>query len=1495
MHRLDRLSGLMACVVVAVIFALSATASAQVFNGPGVNVNLPAGTPGHLETLNVAGAPTDVQAFRVTLNFTHDWIADLVVYLLPPGVDWVGPVDGNNVPAGAILLFEEHGGGTQDMVNTVITGSADGLYNAANGSITLGAGPFTGTFTCTDDAAFNTIYGTDGNGQWQLAVWDVFDLADDGILNSWSIEFGVSQTPSITVTANGNPVASGTPIAVAAGATLDSLNLQIGVSDPQNDNVSVAATVTGMTFEGLVETEFESAAAATPYTLSPATGRFIASNALISVALVADDGNANVTNFNLQFQVSNGLVSLQNFASASTPQAIPDSPNDGLINSITVAGGPSSIWAMRVNMDITHTFDGDLHVWLLPPGVTWGALPVRPNNQPAGAVELVTDFGGGGDNFTNTRFTSPTDPHFAVANQQSITAGVAPFTGTFTPEGSAAFQNLYGTNANGTWSLVVIDDFGSDFGTLNSWSIDLYDGSAPAVTVTVNGNAINSGATVNMPLGTTLASMNLQIGVDDGNAENTSLEAAILGVTTEGILTAEFEAAAGAVPYVVNPTTGTFNVANADIEILVVAEDATGNRAPFTFTIHVTADPISVLVNGLAISDGATVDVPFLGTLAAQNIQIRVYDAQNDPTSVAATITGITTEGIDELEFESAAQAPIYTISPTTGTFNVGGATIAVVLISDDGNGNVFQFDFTLQVGANQAPTIAVTAGGNPVTNGGTINAGFLTSLSALNLAIGIDDPESSNTFVTATFGGVTTEGLVQGEFESAAAGVPYSLTPNTGTFNAANATITVQLTAEDAQGVQATFNFTIQVGANQPPTITAVANGNPLTSGSTINVDFNSTLAALALGFTVADPDGGNISLSAVVAGVTTEGIVNAEFTNAAAAGPYTVNPTTGTFNVPGATINVTLTADDGSGGTVNFAVTFFVNRRPTFAVTRNGGVVVSNGGTIDVAANSAFSAVGLAITVNDPDGDDTAITAAITGMTTEGLLQAEFENAQAAVPYTINPTTGTFNVGSATIVVTLTATDATGNQDTFSVTFQVTAVGGGTAPTITSTAPTAGLVGATFTYTITATGAPTPNISVTGLPAWLTFDVATGTISGTPAAGNVGTTPTITVTASNGVGADATEPFTVTVTNPQLVRGDMSIIGVRTDDPDGFAFVVWKKLAPGTVLHFTDNSFDGSALRTTESIMDWTAPAVGIGAGTVIVITAGSPNATANLGTCTGSLSNLDDATGDQVFCFEGDLRGGPNFLFGVNIGNVGWITSGTATDSTSYLPAVLATFSINVGALNTDDNGQFGGSRSNLASFAAYKPVVQDAANWATDDNGANFTLDSTTFKVAGNSAPTITVTANGNPVTDGQVFTVKLGDPLSNLDLQIAIADADTDTTELTVDITNLTTEGVVLSEWRMSPGAPAPYTRTPTSGTMVVAIDHVVTLLANDGKGGIANFTVSIQVQAPQQNNPTGKKGCGVLGDGSEGANQPTLPVLVLALIVVLAVIRRRIA
>jgi subtilisin-like proprotein convertase family protein len=134
------------------------------------------------------------------------------------------------------------------------------------------------------------------------------------------------------------------------------------------------------------------------------------------------------------------------FPSTDVPRTIADVATTLSTLSIADAG---AVLDVNVGLTLTHTYDGDLDLYLRGPDGT--------------RVELTTDNGSSGDGYTDTIF----DDEAAI----SITSGTAPFTGSYRPEGLlSAFDGL---PAVGTWTLEVTDDAPNDVGVLTAWSLRL--------------------------------------------------------------------------------------------------------------------------------------------------------------------------------------------------------------------------------------------------------------------------------------------------------------------------------------------------------------------------------------------------------------------------------------------------------------------------------------------------------------------------------------------------------------------------------------------------------------------------------------------------------------------------------------------------------------------------------------------------------------------------------------------------------------------------------------------------------------------------------------------------------------------------------------------------------------------------------------------------------------------------------------------------------------
>ena len=146
-----------------------------------------------------------------------------------------------------------------------------------------------------------------------------------------------------------------------------------------------------------------------------------------------------------------------------------------------------------------------------------------------------------------------------------------------------------------------------------------------------------------------------------------------------------------------------------------------------------------------------------------------------------------------------------------------------------------------------------------------------------------------------------------------------------------------------------------------------------------------------------------------------------------------------------------------------------------------------------------------------------------------------------------TFTPGTGSASItGTPTTAgdypISVTAVNGAG-RDTVAVTLRV-----GTLPTFTSAASASVLAGTALNFTVTASGSPTPTLTVAGaLPSGVTFRAnanGTATLSGTP---TVAGTTSLTFTATNSAGS-ATQAFTLTVnassppkfTSPATLDGD-------------------------------------------------------------------------------------------------------------------------------------------------------------------------------------------------------------------------------------------------------------------------------------------------------------------------------------------------------------------
>lgn len=144
---------------------------------------------------------------------------------------------------------------------------------------------------------------------------------------------------------------------------------------------------------------------------------------------------------------------------SGTPQSFARSPNlaildaGTIIDTVTVSGLGAYLWDVDLYVDISHTWSGDLELFL-----------VAPSGK---RVTIATDIGEGlVDIFRGTLFDdSPNAPAWAYPHMSGFAAPA------LNPEG--ALHWLSGENPNGVWTLQVRDDAFGDVGTLHAWRLDI--------------------------------------------------------------------------------------------------------------------------------------------------------------------------------------------------------------------------------------------------------------------------------------------------------------------------------------------------------------------------------------------------------------------------------------------------------------------------------------------------------------------------------------------------------------------------------------------------------------------------------------------------------------------------------------------------------------------------------------------------------------------------------------------------------------------------------------------------------------------------------------------------------------------------------------------------------------------------------------------------------------------------------------------------------------
>ncbi len=438
-----------------------------------------------------------------------------------------------------------------------------------------------------------------------------------------------------------------------------------------------------------------------------------------------------------------------------------------------------------------------------------------------------------------------------------------------------------------------------------------------------------------------------------------------------------------------------------------------------------------------------------------------------------------------------ASQAPAITSADST-TFTVG--TAGTFKVTASGSPTLtFSESGTLPSGVTFDPSTGILSGTPGSTTGGTYSITFgatngVAPDATQNFTLTVDEALTITSADSTTF----TVGTAS-TFTVTATGYPSpklsesGMLPKGVTFNASTGalsgtplasyggTYTITFTAKNDLSY-ATQSFTLTV--DEAPVISSANN-------ATFTVGASGSFPVTATGY----PAPTFSETGTLPTGVTLDS------TTGALAG----KPAAGA----GGTYPITLKATNGIGtdATQNFTLT--VNEAP--------GISSANNTTFAAGAVGNFTVT----TTGYPAPSLTE-----TGALPSGVTFTDNGNGTARLVGT--PAAGT----SGSYPITITASNGVGTNATQTFTLTVN-----TAPAITSANKATCTTGAWWSFTVTATGTPTPALSESGaLPGGMTFNPSTGVLAGTPAAGS-GDTYNITLTASNGVLPNSTQNFTLTV----------------------------------------------------------------------------------------------------------------------------------------------------------------------------------------------------------------------------------------------------------------------------------------------------------------------------------------------------------------------------
>jgi subtilisin-like proprotein convertase family protein len=319
---------------------------------------------------------------------------------------------------------------------------------------------------------------------------------------------------------------------------------------------------------------------------------------------------------------------------------------------------------INVKIRLNHPFDRDLQISLISPG---GGI----------TVPLASSRGGSGENYgTGSNDCSGTHTIFDDSAATAISAGSAPFAGTFRPESPLAGFN--GALVNGTWILRITDVEAPDAGTVGCVQLEIARqqfvccgvagtpmiAAAPPAAIAAESAFPANGApdpgetvTANFPL------------INTGTGNTTNLVATLQnsGGVTPVTTSQNYGVVVAAGPTVARPFTfGASGACGGTITATLQLQDGATNLGTVTYTMQLGTTSSTTQT----FSNPAVITIPATGTGATTGAPATPYPSNIVVSGAPATISKVTVT-LFNLNHTWGSDVDVVVVSPTGRKFIV--------------------------------------------------------------------------------------------------------------------------------------------------------------------------------------------------------------------------------------------------------------------------------------------------------------------------------------------------------------------------------------------------------------------------------------------------------------------------------------------------------------------------------------------------------------------------------------------------------------------------------------------------------------------------------------------------------------------------------------------------------------------------------------------------------------------------------------------------------